>query len=55
MDTTGDGGESARDEVRAALARAGIVLPEDDVAFLAGQRAMLAETLRAVGEAARAP
>jgi hypothetical protein len=47
--------ESARDEVRAALARAGIVLPELDITFLAAQRPMLADTLRAVAEAARAP
>jgi hypothetical protein len=46
--------ESARDEVRAALESAGIRLPEGDVAFLAAQLPMLAETLRAVAAAARA-
>ncbi len=44
--------ETAKAEVRAVLARSGIVLPEADVAFLAAQRAMLAETIRAVSNAA---
>jgi len=45
--------QQAIDEVRAALARAGIVLPEADVAFLAAQREMLARTIEAVARAAR--
>lgn len=44
--------ETAKADVRTVLARAGIVLPEADVAFLAAQRAMLAETIRAVSTAA---
>lgn len=41
------------DEVRAALAKVGIVLPEADVAFLAAQREMLARTIGAVARAAK--
>ena len=41
------------ESVRMALARAGILLPEADVAFLAGQMAMLARTIAAVKDAAK--
>lgn len=40
--------ESDRETVRAALARAGIVLPEADIAFLAAQMPMLAAAMAAV-------
>jgi len=40
--------ETELEMVRAVLARAGIVLPEADVAFLAAQRPMLARAARAV-------
>lgn len=43
--------EDAKSRVRAALARAGIVLPEADVAFLAAQLPMLERLLRAVESA----
>ncbi|MCC6720421.1 MAG: hypothetical protein IT555_21320 [Acetobacteraceae bacterium] len=44
--------DKREDEVRAALAQAGIVLPDADVAFLAEQMAMLARTIADVTEAA---
>lgn len=47
-----DSDETAKAAVRDVLARAGIVLPEADVAFLAAQRAMLDATIRAVANAA---
>lgn len=40
------------DQVRAALAAAGITLPPDDIAFLAAQQEMLARTMEAVAKAA---
>jgi hypothetical protein len=40
------------DQVRAALAAAGITLPPDDIAFLAAQQEMLARTIAAVAQAA---
>jgi len=46
-----DADETAKTKMRAVLAGAGIVLPEADVAFLAAQHAMLADTIRAVSEA----
>ena len=39
-------------DIRAALEESGIVLPEEDIAFLEAQLPMLARTIRAVGEAA---
>ncbi len=47
-----DTDNTAKAEVRTVLAQAGIMLPEADVAFLAAQRVMLAETIRTVCEAA---
>lgn len=44
--------DRAEQEVRAALARAGIALPPEDIAFLAAQREMLARTVAAVARAA---
>ena len=40
------------EQVREALAAAGIALPPDDIAFLAAQREMLARTIAAVAKAA---
>lgn len=40
------------DQVRTALAQAGITLPPDDIAFLAAQQDMLARTIAAVAQAA---
>lgn len=40
------------DQVREALAAAGIVLPADDIAFLAAQTDMLARIVQAVAKAA---
>ena len=42
------------DQVRAALAQAGITLPPEDIAFLAAQQEMLARTIEAVAKAAPA-
>ena len=43
------------DQVRAALAQAGITLPPEDIAFLAAQQEMLARTIAAVAQAAPKP